>query len=215
MGKYKCIIFDLDGTIADTKKGIINGFCYAANEMGFKYLKEYESDIIGPSLYYSFSKFYGLSEQDSNEAVNLYRKYYRQKGLYEFVLYEGIKKLLSDLKRKNISVALATTKYKDFAELMIKKSGIYDCFDFIAGSNEDGTLSDKKDLLTHVMLKTGYEAFDCIMTGDRLYDAKGAEQVKMDFIWAQYGYGKKEEFEGIKIDYTVNCVPDFYDIVIN
>ena len=57
MSKYKCVIFDLDGTIADTKKGIINGYKYTAAEMGFKYLKKHENDMIGPSLYDSFSKF--------------------------------------------------------------------------------------------------------------------------------------------------------------
>lgn len=215
MSRYKCVIFDLDGTIADTKQGIINGYKYAAAQMGFKYLKTYDNDIIGPSLYDSFTKFYKFSDDKAKEAVDLYRKYYREKGYLEYNLYDGVKKLIIDLKHNGMSISLATTKYKYFAELMLKNSEIYEYFDCVAGSNADGSLSGKKELLEYVMIKTGYSSDNCVMVGDRFYDAVGANQVEMDFISAGYGYGKDEEFKGLKIDYTVSKAYDILKIVIN
>lgn len=215
MGRYKCVIFDLDGTIADTKKGIINGYKYAAANMGFTYLKTYDNDIIGPSLYDSFTKFYKFSSDTANKAVELYRKYYSDKGYLEYDLYDGIKKLIIDLKNNGISIALATTKYKDFAELMLKKSEIFEYFALTAGSNADGSLSGKKELLEYVLINTGYSSSQCVMVGDRFYDAVGAYEVGMDFIRAGFGYGKDEEFFGLKVDYTAAKASDIYKIVIN
>lgn len=215
MGRYKCVIFDLDGTIADTKKGIINGYKYAAEEMGFKYLKAYDNDIIGPSLYDSFTRFYKFSDDKAKEAVELYRKYYIDKGYLEYDLYNGIKELIIDLKNNKISVALATTKYKSFAELMLKNSKIYEYFTCVAGSNADGSLSGKKELLEYVMMNTGYAPSDCVMIGDRFYDAAGANEVGMDFIRAGFGYGNDEEFAGFKVDYTAETANGIFKIVIN
>ncbi|NMC57036.1 MAG: HAD hydrolase-like protein [Eubacteriaceae bacterium] len=215
MGRYKCVIFDLDGTVADTKKGIINGYKYAAKEMGFKYLKAYDNDIIGPSLYDSFTRFYKFSDDKAKEAVELYRIYYKDKGFLEYDLYDGIKNLIFNLKHNGISIALATTKYKDFAELMLRNSGIYEYFTCVAGSNADGSLSGKKELLEYVMANTKYLPSDCVMVGDRFYDAAGANEVGMDFIRAGYGYGKDEEFDCLKVDYTVVTANDILKIVIN
>lgn len=215
MGRYKCVIFDLDGTIADTKKGIINGYKYAAAEMGFKYLKEYDNDIIGPSLYDSFTRFYKFSHDRAKAAVELYRKYYIDKGYLEYNLYDGVRELIINLKNSGLSVALATTKYKNFAELMLKNSKIYEYFTCVAGSNADGSLSGKKELLQYVMNKTGYASADCVMVGDRFYDAAGANEVGMDFIRAGFGYGNDEEFAGYKVYFTAKSANDIFKIVIN
>lgn len=215
MGRYKCVIFDLDGTVADTKKGIINGYKYAASEMGFKYLTAYDNDIIGPSLYDSFTKFYKFTDNKAKAAVDLYRKYYQDKGYLEYDLYDGIKELIISLRNNGISVALATTKYRDFAELMLKNSAIYEYFNCVAGSNADGSLSGKKELLQYVMNKTGYISADCVMVGDRFYDAEGANEVGMDFIRAGFGYGKDEEFAGFEVFCTARSANDIFKIVIN
>lgn len=215
MGKYRCVIFDLDGTIANTKPGIINGFKYALSSMGINYLHEYDNDIIGPSLFDSFSRFYNFSEEKSNEAVRIYRKYYIDKGMFEYKLYGGIKELISTLKENGITLALATTKYKQFAEKMLEHSDLTQYFNCIIGSNEDGSFSSKNELLDYVIQCTNCSAGDCLMVGDRFYDAYGAQQHKMDFVWAKYGYGKKEEFENIKVKFIVSNAAEIFDIVMS
>lgn len=215
MGKYKCVIFDLDGTIANTKPGIINGFKYALSCMGVNYLHEYDNDIIGPSLFDSFSRFYNFSEEKSNEAVRIYRKYYIDKGMFEYTLYGGIKELISRLKENGMTLALATTKYKQFAEKMLEHSDLTQYFNCIIGSNEDGSFSSKNELLDYVIRCTNCSAGDCLMVGDRFYDAYGAQQHKMDFVWAKYGYGKKEEFKNIKVKFIVSNAAEIFDIVMS
>ena len=215
MGKYKCVIFDLDGTIANTKPGIINGFKYALDKMGMQYLDVHDDDIIGPSLYDSFSRFYHFSDEKAIEAVKIYRQYYIEKGMYEYELYDGIEELLSKLQANNVALALATTKYKAFAEKMLSYSHLIDYFSCVIGSNEDGSFSSKKELLGYVIEYTNHKANECIMIGDRYYDAYGAQLHQMDFVWAKYGYGKEKEFEDIRVKYTVSNPHEIFDIVMS
>lgn len=71
MSNHACVIFDLDGTLADTKQGIVRGFQYAAKEMGFAYLPQYENSIIGPSLIDSFRHLYGLPEKEARRPYGI------------------------------------------------------------------------------------------------------------------------------------------------
>ena len=78
--KFDGVLFDFDGTIANTSKGIYNGFDYARREMGFRQLTAEElSTVIGPPLFGSFKDFYGVEDAVAHELVAKYREYYSVK----------------------------------------------------------------------------------------------------------------------------------------
>lgn len=210
MSNHACVIFDLDGTLADTKQGIVRGFQYAAKEMGFAYLPQYENSIIGPSLIDSFRHLYGLPEEEAREAVRHYRAYYYKQCMFEYSLYEGIENLIKTLRKEGRTLAVATTKYQKYALLMLENSRLIAYFDCVAGSMEDGSRAGKKELLEVVMEQTAYSAQQCIMIGDKHYDGEGAACYKMDFIWAKYGYGKEEEMREIPITFVAENVKELY-----
>lgn len=210
MRQYECVIFDLDGTLADTKAGIVGGFLYAAKKTGFAYLPQYENAIIGPSLINSFRHLYGLAEDRAQEAVKNYRSYYAQKGMFDYSLYEGIEDLLKQLKAAGCTLAVATTKYQKYAFLILEDCKLLSYFDCIAGSNEDGSRAGKTELLADVMNQTGYTARQCVMIGDKHHDGQGAAYHKMDFVWAKYGYGNDEEMKDILIAFTAGSVEELH-----
>lgn len=99
---YKNIMFDLDGTVTDPYMGITNSILYS-----LKYypdieipLRETLKPFIGPPLYASYMKYFGMDKQTATEAVEHYREYYSVKGKFENELYEGIPELLADLKMR-------------------------------------------------------------------------------------------------------------------
>ena len=97
--RKKYILFDLDGTLTDSSEGITKSVQYALDKLGITendeaVLKRY----IGPPLDESFAKFHGLSREDALKAVNYYRERYKDTGIYENRLFDGIKELLSSLK---------------------------------------------------------------------------------------------------------------------
>lgn len=85
------ILFDLDGTLTDSFKGIVHSVQYALSRYGIV-----ENDLhkltpfIGPPLTYSFREFYHFSNAQTNEAVSYYREYFSEKGWCENTAYPGI-----------------------------------------------------------------------------------------------------------------------------
>ena len=98
MTKYDYVIFDFDGTVVDTGEGIIKSLQYSFEQMGREVpdmsdLKKF----IGPPVYYSYTHFYGVSEDEVGEYIKKYRERYKVKGIYECELYSGMKNLLISL----------------------------------------------------------------------------------------------------------------------
>lgn len=98
IGKMDNILFDLDGTLTDPKEGIINSILYSLKKLDISEhsIKELDS-FIGPPLRDSFIARYALSNDLADKAVEYYREYFSNKGLFENELYEGIHELLERL----------------------------------------------------------------------------------------------------------------------
>ena len=99
--RYDIFFFDLDWTITDSSLGITNSVIYALKKYGIE-----ETDrtklypFIGPPLTVSFEKFYGFSKEQCTKAVEYYREYYREKGIFENRVYEGLEEVLKELKKR-------------------------------------------------------------------------------------------------------------------
>lgn len=214
----KIVFFDLDGTITDPKEGITKSVAYALDKYGI-HVEDLDSlcPFIGPPLHVSFQEFYGFDAEKSMEAVRFYREYYREKGIYECYLYEGIPELLKHLKEKGDKVVLATSKPTEFAKQLLEHFDIMKYFDYVSGSTMDGSRVEKADILRHALRK--YEDVpkeDMIMVGDRKFDALGASEVGLRCILVEYGYGELPELEACKplaIGKTVKEVQNFLDSI--
>ena len=102
------VCFDLDGTLTDPGIGITNSVMYALKTFGIDV--EDRSRLykfIGPPLSQSFERFYGFSPEDARAAVEAYRVYFSDKGIFENTVFEGIEALLKTLKSQNRVLALA------------------------------------------------------------------------------------------------------------
>ena len=98
MTRYDIFFFDLDGTITDSSVGITNSVMYALRKFGI--VEEDRTKLyqfIGPPLTDSFQRYYGFSEEESWQAVEYYREYYREKGIYENRVYEGMEETVKKL----------------------------------------------------------------------------------------------------------------------
>ena len=124
MKKY--FLFDLDGTITDTGEGIMKSAQYALDAFGIPQQAEAQlRRFVGPPLYLSFERFYGLSPQQALEAVEKYRERYRVKGVFESPLYEGMDEVLAQLSQVG-TLCLATSKPLVYAKQILELRGV-DC----------------------------------------------------------------------------------------
>jgi phosphoglycolate phosphatase len=216
--KYSTIIFDLDGTLLDTSKGIMNGANYTVNKLGLPKLTiDQQRSFIGPPLIDSFMRECGLAESTARNAVEIYRQRYNEKGLYEASHYQGIKDVLAELKENNFKLAVATLKRDDFAKQILSNFEISVFFDVIKGIDEKDAHS-KADIL--LMCLNELEQTDLskvLLIGDSIYDALGADQVGIDFMAVTYGYGFKNkndanEIKNIYIAEKVNDILEYLNL---
>ena len=210
MTKYKVLLFDLDGTLTDSEEGILNCVRYGLKSCGFP-VPEYEvlRAFIGPPLMYSCTHFCGLSKADSERVILKYRERYSEKGIYENRLYEGIKELLSDLKKAGYKIALATSKPEVFALRILEYFGIAEYFDAAAGSTIGREEETKADMIRLAMKRLGLHEEDkpyVLMTGDRKHDIIGAHECGIDAAGVYYGFAPAGELEKYGADHILNDV---------
>ncbi len=194
---YRYLLFDLDGTLTDPGLGITNSVMYALDKFGI-HVDDRTSlyRFIGPPLMDSFERFYGFSPAQSERAVGYYREYFRETGIFENKVYDGIPELLTALKEKGKILAVATSKPEKFAVRILRHFGMYDCFDLVAGATMDDTRNKKSDVIRYALEKLGVsDNSEAVMIGDREYDIIGAKENGLDSIGVLFGYGSRDELE--------------------
>ena len=115
MVKFKYCLFDLDGTLTDPKEGITRSVQYALRSFGIEEpdLKKLEG-FIGPPLKDSFQEYYGFGEEQTAKAILAYRERFAPIGILENRIFPGVPAMLSNLKNREISLAVASSKPTNF-----------------------------------------------------------------------------------------------------
>jgi phosphoglycolate phosphatase len=200
----KLILFDLDGTLTDPKEGITRSFQYALKKMGISEDRDNLLKVIGPPLWDSFEQFYAMSREESDRAVQYYREYFSEKGLYENEVIETIPQLLHDLKENGKILAVATSKPTIYSVKILKYFQLDRYFHLIVGSELDGTRVRKDEIISHVLNVLGYCAQEAVMIGDRKHDIIGARAHGMTSIGVLFGYGSEEELRASGSDFLAS-----------
>lgn len=202
----KYLLFDLDGTIADTEEGILSSVKYALNE-----LKIDEPDItrlkqfIGPPLKSTFQLLYDLDDKSANTATTIFREYYAKDGKYQCKLYDGMLATLQLLKDRGYVLFIATSKPTVFANDIANHLGVNSFFEEIVGSNLDNTRSKKADIIQYILDKYGIEEKnEVVMIGDKSHDLIGAMQCNIKGIGVTFGYGTRDELNSCQHEALIN-----------
>ncbi len=204
MKSYKLIIFDLDGTLADTSQGIINCHKHANSIMGKPiYDENLLSSVIGGPLLDTYRTKFEYSEEDAKKAVDIYRERYASEGFREATLYPNMKDALIELKKRGYKLAVATLKAERFAIPLLNKLEIGELFDLIHGVDDNDTHT-KSSLINLCMQELNCTPKESVLVGDSSHDAIGATKSKIDFVCALYGFGFKDVKDSNDIEYIAS-----------
>ena len=188
------VFFDLDGTLTDSRPGILSGMAHALTALGIPtHADAVPDDVIGPPLYDSFCGIWGLDDKTAREGVRLYREYYSAGGLFENEVYSGVPEMLSQLSEAGLRLALATGKPHEYARRIVSHFGLDASLSSVFGAEFDGTRGDKAELLSYAAGELSLAPHECVMVGDRRYDMEGALAVGMTPIGVLWGYGDRAE----------------------
>lgn len=213
----KYVLFDLDGTLTDPYEGISKCLIYALERTGFPLHEEYRK-FIGPPLTYSFQNFCKMTEEQSLDAVRIYRERFSNIGLFENRVYDGIPELLTFLKENGVKLAVATSKPTCFSQRILDKFDLNKYFDVLVGSELNGERIEKSQVVKECVRKLGIKKDDLefsYMVGDRKFDIIGAKENSLKSIGVEYGYAQDDELRANGADYIVKDVKSLKKLFAN
>lgn len=204
------ILFDLDGTLTDPKVGITRCIQYALEEIG-ESVPEMDqlTWCIGPPLKESFTQILNTTDNAIlDRALSLYRERFSEKGMFENVVYPGVFSTLKTIKESGVQIFLATAKPRVFGKKILGQFELSRFFKSIYGAELDGRLSDKGELIAHILKTEALDAGRTLMVGDRMYDIIGGKKNGLVTAAVSYGYGTQKEIESSEPDLVFDVFAD-------
>lgn len=219
---FQYILFDLDGTLTDPKLGITSSVQYALRALGIEEpsLDKLEP-FIGPPLADSFREFYGLDEEQTMTAVAKYRERFNDQGIYENEIYPGTVRMLASLKASGKKLAIASSKPTLYVERILDYFDIRTYFDYIIGSNMDGTRGKKEEVVEEALrqmvpsgMLSAEKKASVAMVGDRKFDIEGAKEHGITSVGVSFGYAPEGELEQAGADFIVDTVAALAELLM-
>ena len=203
----KVVVFDVDGTLFDTKPGIIKALNEVLNNFGIEFINPSDEDKwIGPPVRNSFISYAGMNAEQAEDATRKYRKIYTEKYITESVLYDGMNEVLGKLKTAGYHLCIATMKTQGQMERLLSIKNMSNAFEIVQTAALDGAKS-KADML--VLIKSKYSAdSQFYMIGDTMGDYEAAKKVDYKFLAITYGYG-----EFLKLNSNIRRIKKSFELL--
>tara|TARA_B100001250_G_scaffold296203_1_gene257760 strand:+ start:205 stop:888 length:684 start_codon:yes stop_codon:yes gene_type:complete len=219
MTQLYTILFDLDGTLVDTAPDLMRAHNHVMKKFGYptkstdeirKLVGQGAGALLGRSIWGQAKKEFGKvqDEKIKKEMVNEFINFYGKNIVNESTLINGVKEFLIWCKEKKISMAVCTNKQEHLAIDLLKKIGIYDFFEYVAGHNTFEYCKPDPRHLTSVVEILGGDIKKTLMIGDSETDANAAKNAGLPVILLEDGYTEKNTTE----IYHNHLIKDFIGI---
>jgi phosphoglycolate phosphatase len=187
------VLFDLDGTLADSEPGILSSLRQAFAEVGVAAMNTtQERALLGPPFWETLPPLVGADRV--GDVIAAYRRFYSAAGMYDTVLYDGIVDVLDWLAARRCVLAIATSKSEHYAVAIVERLGVAARFAVICGDTLDGARGSKALVVQEALRRLGDpDPATVVMVGDRSQDVVGARSNGVPCIGASWGYGDFEE----------------------
>jgi len=199
-------IFDFDGTLVDSEQAIYQCFQNITKQLAPERIDYAKNILIGPPLRDTASEILGPDHQGSlDEFVQLFIAMHDEQVIQHTQPYPDVFQVLKQLHNKNIPMAVATNKRLAPTQKLIDYFGWSDYFNYIECSDSKNNLRTKDEMIKDIL---GYYDFskDLFFVGDTVGDGLAANSNKIKFIKANYGYGKKQNWNGVKIFKEISSI---------
>ena len=193
---YSTIFFDVDGTLCDPGKSMIECAKYALSKFDIHETDETKlRRLIGPPLEHAFQDYYDFDEAKANQAVTYFRDMMQREGIQLYEAYPGIHELLDELQKSDKQLAVVTSKINHIAKETLAKTGLMQYFDFVS-AQQPNIVVKKEDVLARALGELGITDYSTVvMIGDRRHDIEAASTHDIDSIGVLWGYGDRNELE--------------------
>jgi phosphoglycolate phosphatase len=186
------VLFDLDGTLTDSKPGILNCLRKTLDELQIIYDGPLDRFIGPPVEEWALEIMPDADDSARQRLAATYRAHYDREGWAQNSVYPGIPELLSALREQGAALYVCTSKQERFARRIVTKFGMDQYFKDVYGDNPD--CDHSKTALVARLLKQENLSPNCTsMVGDRLFDMAAAHANGLRAVGVTWGYGSAEE----------------------
>lgn len=197
---YTCVLFDLDGTIADSAPGITACLAQTFERLGRPIPSPTELlTYVGPPILESFEQLAGMTPVEAHQALAIYRELYLDHGVSNVTIYPGVADVLRAIHDSPVGLSLATSKPESLARIALTALDVIQYLDVLTGASEDELRSAKADVVKLALERLrafGVDTSRPVMVGDRSYDVEGAAEHGVPTVFVEWGYGSVAEQVG-------------------
>lgn len=217
--KYKCIIFDLDGTLLDSLQGILDAANLSFKEMGYNVQRSYEEGkyyIGAGAIEFARRAMKGvdMSPEKEQEMMDRFLVNYKRIQSEATKPFKGIVELLEDLQKAGYYLAIASNKPQILLDPIVKQ--LFPTIKFKAALGQRINTPEKPN--PHIIFEIEnickVSLDECVYVGDSEYDYKTAHNAGIDLILCKYGFGFYDQPWVKKATYSVDTVEDIRKILL-
>jgi len=210
VARTDAILLDLDGTLADSRPGIVTCFKFMLQKLGHDPSTAGDlTALVGPPIAVSIRTLLSRYNDDRVElGLATYRAHYSEVGLYDVNAFPGVAEMLAALHTTGRPLCVATSKRRDFAERVVTFLGFEQMLPRVWGALPGGGLDDKKDMIAELLRVEGFDPSGTVMIGDRYHDIEAAKANSLRSIGVLWGYGGEQELRAAGADHLAASPAD-------
>lgn len=213
--KYKCIIFDFDGTLADTTAGIVSTFQHTFQEMGLPCPSvEKLKSTIGLTLKDGFkAAMEELTDEQADTCVATYRRLFDIIAIPCTTAYPGIVETLHKLKAQGFMLTIATSRSHRSLNTLSEKLGIKECFSGFYGAEDVVNHKPAPDLVNLILDTYDLSPEDVLVVGDAHYDMLMGQGAGCRVCGVTWGNQSREQLSSVDPDYIIDDIKELFNIL--
>ena len=206
MNEIKAIVFDLDGTLTDSKKNIYESIVAAFKDLNIsETIKEEE---FGKYIGWHFQEIFddlGIKNLDLTEFIEAYKSHY-YKLLHLTKFYPTVPDTIKLLSEKGIKVCLLTTKAQDQADYIIDHFDLRKYFTYVMGRRPGVENKPSAEPLQILLNDINVNPQNAVMVGDTEMDINCGKNAGVKTVACEYGYRTIEQLKNLEPDYMITSL---------
>lgn len=211
----KLVIFDFDGTLADTSMGIVATMEQVFLRMGVAVPEErVMKGVIGLPLLTALQRAGSLSDVEALRAVDLYKGLFLSVELGCVKLFSGVSETLAALREKEVPMAIATSRNRESLDEIMRRHGLSDSFGFVATVNDGYAHKPAPDMVFAALNRFGVRADEALVVGDTTFDLEMGRRAGCRTCGVTYGNHSRDMLLTAAPDFLIDKFVDIKDVVL-